>query len=91
MSRRRKKKTTSCTVLDWTDEVAKLFGVVPDDWRPPLRVRAWGGIHKSTWVARFTCPDGQVNVVRVRLARLEGVQTVVERSFNMTMKWKGAA
>lgn len=67
MARRRKRRPLPTVWLDWTPEVAGLFGLVPRGWSPPLRVRLSGGLQNTTVSARFVTPAGHPNTAHVRL------------------------
>ena len=91
MAKRRNLKRSPLTVMvDWTPDVARLFGIVPSDWTPPAKVRISAGKAHNTVSARFRTSDGWINTARVRIERREGVLTIVDagitRSFTVHAK-----
>jgi hypothetical protein len=73
-------------MVDWTPDIAQLFGLVPDSWTPPAKARISAGRFHNTVSARFRTADGWTNTARVRIERRDGVLTVVDSSITQSFK-----
>ncbi|MFN3858397.1 MAG: hypothetical protein ACK4RV_11685 [Caulobacter sp.] len=90
MARPRKKRRANVAWLPWTPDHERLFGLVPEDWSPPSRVRLYGGKRGITVLGRFQTPSGpQTARVRLEQDRHSKSWSIVERSISIHLVVRG--
>ncbi len=55
--------------VDWTPDIANLFGSFAEVWKAPAKVHIDGHLKGFTVSARFISPDGNAVTCRVRVRR----------------------